>query len=127
MENYVLSILVLVIALIGLGLITGIVSITKAINLIWIIVFIAIFWPFAASFAISLYKSLPTWVSITISIMLSLIIVSALLRGFLSLFIGREATGVFVGELALRVFALPFRFVGYLFWLATGRRRNREE
>lgn len=92
MENYILPILLLTIALIGFGLITGIISRSRAINSIWIIILIALFWPFAASFAISLYKSLPIWVVI----ILSIIIISAILRGVLSLFVGGEATGVFV-------------------------------
>ena len=121
MGNYIQPILVLIIAFIGLGLITGVVSRSRAMNGVWTIVLIALFWPFAASFAINIYKSLPLWVVITASVLASLIVVSALFRGILTIFVGREATGVFVGELLLRMAALPFRFMGYLFRLVSRR------
>lgn len=112
------GILILIIMVIGIGLISGLLSRSMAFKGVGIVIFIALLWPFMTSLVVAFYKSLPLWVII----ILSIVVISVLLRGVLTVFIGRHATGHFLGELTFTLFIAPFRFIGYLFGRARRRR-----
>lgn len=106
--------LILAPLVIGICLILGIVNRSKAFSIIGLLILIAMFRPFTSA----IYHSLPLWAVILISVIAFL----TLFRTISTLLFGEEATGHILGEFLITLFSVPFRFVGYLFRLATRRR-----
>lgn len=106
--------LVVIIVGIGLALIFGIVRAGTAFGLIGVILGMIILGPFIES----LMDSLDLWV------LLLLLVIGALyvLRVVLSLVLGREGAGSFMGHLAYDLLSLPFGILAGLFRLLVSRR-----
>lgn len=98
--------LVVIIAGIGLALILGIVRFGTAFGLIGAIIGMALLGPFMESFL----DSLDLWVLLLLLAVVGLYV----LRVVLSLVLGREGAGSFMGHLAYDLFSLSFRILAWL-------------
>ena len=105
---------VVIIAGIGLALILGIVRSGTAFGLIGTIIGMALLGPFIESFV----DSLDLWVLILLMAIVGLYV----LRLVLSLVLGKEGAGSFMGHLAYDLFSWPFRILAGLIRLLVTRR-----
>jgi len=96
----------------GLALILGLVTWRTAFGFIGLLLLLVVFTPFVES----LFNSLPLGVVLLVMVGLGI----SLFTGVLRAVFGRGATDHFVGQVMYAVFAMPFRFIGYLI----GRRRR---
>ena len=111
--------LVLVIALIGFGLIVGLLQPRSAGQILGSIVLMILLTPFV--------ENLVVWLPAWVTLLLLAGIVLAIIRGFFSLVLGSRAADNMVGSLAADVvraafrgvffmFTLPLRFIGWMSW-----------
>lgn len=99
--------LILVLMVIGIGLMIGFFSRRLAFGYLGIVILYVMLSPFLDS----LFESLPLWVVLLLLGFFFLTISRAVLNALF----GRRATDHFVGLLMWHLFALPFRFIAYLF------------
>ncbi|MBE0427247.1 MAG: hypothetical protein IBX72_11470 [Nitrospirae bacterium] len=92
---------------VGLGLIFGIISRQRAINLVGIIVLFALLCPFVYA----LFDHLSLWLLLLITAGF----IVCIGRVVLNAFFGKGATDHFVGQVMFAMFALPFRLLGAFF------------
>src|SRR5207248_203070 len=110
-----------VIAVVGLGLITGLIKPKAAFAIIGTFVLGIV----ASPFIEAIFEVLPSWIGVVALILFIL----AVIRAAFELLLGARATDHVVGGLALdvirgvfRIFFLPFRIIGWLLFRRTAVR-----
>ena len=106
------SLLPLLLVITGIAIVLRLITLRTAFGFIGFLLLIVILAPFVEA----LFQFLPLWLILIILVWLAVSFFTGVLRAVF----GRGATDHFVGQVMYAVFAMPFRFIGYLI----GRRRR---